>query len=149
LHSRAAADRVPSSTVWATKRVVVDADLHRAPHPLAVLQKLQHRCASSAVSELRSGSQTEASLSPQERAMKPSNVWPPLTVTERAQARERAYREAAELRRAAIESFWRDADGLVDETLLAARRAASRLAARLREHAKRRMEQVRRRAFEA
>jgi len=64
--------------------------------------------------------------------------WPPRTAAEFARLRERAIEQAPALRSEAIAEFWRGTDawfsGAVDHT----RRAADRLAARLRHHHKQR-----------
>jgi hypothetical protein len=65
-------------------------------------------------------------------------VWPPATQAERDRVRDAALDQAAALRRAAIADFWRGADALLLDAIDHARRAADRLAARLRQHAKQR-----------
>ena len=65
-------------------------------------------------------------------------VWPPATQAERDRMRDAALDEAHALRRAAITEFWRGADALVGDAVDLGRRAANRLAARLRQHAKQR-----------
>jgi hypothetical protein len=52
--------------------------------------------------------------------------------------RERARERAEELRTQAIASFWVDADAWIRDAAHRAQRAADRLGARLRQHAKRR-----------
>ena len=65
-------------------------------------------------------------------------VWPPATQAERDRIRDSAINQAHALRRIAITEFWREADALVADAVDHGRRAANRLAARLRQHAKRR-----------
>jgi len=65
-------------------------------------------------------------------------VWPPATQAERDRVRDTAVEVAHALRVAAIAGFWHGADALVSEAADHGRRAADRLAARLRQHAKRR-----------
>jgi hypothetical protein len=71
-------------------------------------------------------------------AADPAPVWPPATLAERDALRRQAMARAHELRAEGIAEFWVDAgrwwNGAVDQS----RRAADRLAARLRQHAKRR-----------
>lgn len=65
-------------------------------------------------------------------------VWPPVTQADRDRLRDAALAEVHALRRAAIADFWRGADALVADAADHALRAANRLAARLRQHAKQR-----------
>ena len=65
-------------------------------------------------------------------------VWPPATQAERDRMRDAAYDAAHALRNAAIAEFWHGADALVLDAVDHGRRAADRLAARLRQHARQR-----------
>jgi len=65
-------------------------------------------------------------------------VWPPARVDARERLRAQAIARAPALRREAIEQFWGGAGVLWGEAADLAQRAADRLAARLRQHAKRR-----------
>jgi hypothetical protein len=65
-------------------------------------------------------------------------VWPPATQAERDRMRDAAYDAALALRSAAIAEFWHGADALMSDAVDHGRRAANRLAARLRQHAKQR-----------
>ena len=65
-------------------------------------------------------------------------VWPPATQAERDRLRDAAIDRAHALRSAAVADFWRGADALMADAVDHGRRAADRLAARLRQHAKRR-----------
>jgi hypothetical protein len=65
-------------------------------------------------------------------------LWPPATQAERDRVRDAAYDAAPALRSAAIAGFWHGADALMSDAVDHARRAADRLAARLRQHAKQR-----------
>ena len=56
----------------------------------------------------------------------------------RNRLRDRARDRADELRAQALASFWVTADGWIRDTAHGAQRAANRLAARLRQHAKQR-----------
>jgi hypothetical protein len=62
-------------------------------------------------------------------------VWPPATQAERDRVRDAAIDEAYALRRTAIADFWRGADALLLDAVDHGRRAADRLAARLRRRA--------------
>lgn len=64
--------------------------------------------------------------------------WPPLTLAERDALRARAMANAQALRAEAIGEFWRGTDAWIAQTFDHTRRTADRLAARLRQHAKRR-----------
>lgn len=64
--------------------------------------------------------------------------WSQLTMTERDRLRRQAIEQAHELRAEAIAELWRGTDAWLGEAVDHARRAAERLAARLRQHAKRR-----------
>lgn len=65
-------------------------------------------------------------------------VWPPATQAERDRLRDAALAEVHALRRAAISDLWRGTDALVADAADRALRAANRLAARLRQHARQR-----------
>ena len=65
-------------------------------------------------------------------------LWPPATQAERDRVRDAAYDAARALRSAAIAEFWHGADALMVDAVDHGRRAADRLAARLRQHAKQR-----------
>ena len=71
-------------------------------------------------------------------AINPLPVWPEFTPEQYDRVHDEALERAAALRDEAIATFWHDADMLRDGALERARRAADRLAARLRQHAKRR-----------
>lgn len=64
--------------------------------------------------------------------------WTSLSLAVRAQLRDLARQRAAELRREAIGAFWRHADQWWVDAADHGRRAAARLAARLRHHARQR-----------
>jgi hypothetical protein len=64
--------------------------------------------------------------------------WPPRTQAERDRLRDDALERAHELRSEAIADFWRGTDQWMAEAVDQTRRAADRLAARLRQHAKQR-----------
>ena len=65
-------------------------------------------------------------------------AWPPLTQAEREQLSRQAMERAHALRTEAIAEFWRGTDAWIGEAADHTRRAADRLAARLRQHVKRR-----------
>jgi len=65
-------------------------------------------------------------------------MWPPATQADRDRLRETAMERAQALRTAAIAEFWHDADTWLAGTIDSGQRAANRLAARLRQHAKHR-----------
>lgn len=67
-----------------------------------------------------------------------STIWPPVTQAERDHLRDEAIARAGELRAQAIAGFWRDADAWISDAVVQSRRSANRLAARLRQHARRR-----------
>jgi hypothetical protein len=114
----------------------------------AVLQKLQHRLAAGAVSERAAHAETAAHRRRATRTFEMNNhttsntthapVWPPATQAERDRVRDAAVDVAHALRSAAIAEFWHGADGLVLDAVDHGRRAADRLAARLRQHARQR-----------
>jgi hypothetical protein len=68
----------------------------------------------------------------------PDLQWPPVTDAERDRVRDAAMERAPALRRAAMAEFWHDADAWWAGAIDSGQRAANRLAARLRQHAKRR-----------
>jgi hypothetical protein len=114
----------------------------------AVLQKLQHRLAAGVVSESWVCTETAAHRKRATRTFEmntyatPSKthapVWPPATQAERDRMRDAAVDVAHALRSAAIAEFWHGADALVLDAVDHGRRAADRLAARLRQHARQR-----------
>jgi len=65
-------------------------------------------------------------------------AWPPLTLAERDRLRQQAMARAHALRAEAIDEFWRGTDAWFGEATDHTRRAADRLASRLRQHIKRR-----------
>ena len=64
--------------------------------------------------------------------------WPPRTRAERDALREQAHADAPRLRSEAIAEFWRGTDAWIADTFDHTRRAADRLAGRLRQHARQR-----------
>ncbi|HEY6511339.1 MAG TPA: hypothetical protein VI032_05140 [Burkholderiaceae bacterium] len=72
------------------------------------------------------------------RTVDPAVVWPPATLAERDALRRLAMTRAHELRAEAIAEFWSDAGRWWHAAADQSRRAADRLAARLRQHAKHR-----------
>jgi hypothetical protein len=65
-------------------------------------------------------------------------VWPPASLAARERLRGQAIAQAHALRREAIAELWGGAGALWGDAVDHTRRAADRLAARLRQHAKRR-----------
>jgi F0F1-type ATP synthase membrane subunit b/b' len=65
-------------------------------------------------------------------------AWPPLTRAGRDRLRDQAIEQAHALRTQAIAEFWRGTDVWLSQAVSSTRRAADRLAARLRQHAKQR-----------
>jgi len=65
-------------------------------------------------------------------------AWPPLTLAERDRLRQQAMARAHALRAEAINEFWRGTDAWFGAAADHTRRAATRLAARLHQHIKRR-----------
>lgn len=68
----------------------------------------------------------------------PELQWPPITQAERDRLRDAAMERAPALRSAAMAEFWHDADAWMAGAIDSGQRAANRLAARLRQHAKHR-----------
>ena len=69
---------------------------------------------------------------------RPDLQWPPITQAERDRLRDAAMERAPALRNAARAEFWHGADAWLAGAIDSGERAANRLAARLRQHAKRR-----------
>ena len=69
---------------------------------------------------------------------RPPIEWPPRSHAERDALRDQAIERAHALRAEAIADFWRGSGAWIVDAIDHTRRAADRLAARLRQHAKRR-----------